>query len=560
MGGCVSGFRPPRGVAVNSPPPKPADTGGGPRGSGALLRGAAAVLAAALLGVPATPSASSAATGDRQGAAECGADPAAPPKRQMRAAWIASVHNIDWPGEPGLSPEEQRAELIELYDRAVDRGLNAVFVQIRPTADAFWPSPHEPWSQWLTGEQGADPGYDPLEFAVAQAHARGLEFHGWFNPYRVAMHGDPGQLVADHPARRNPDWVFAYGGKLYYDPGVPEAREFVIEAMMHAVENYDLDGVHFDDYFYPYPVPGEEIPDGETFGEHGGRFDDIADWRRHNVDTLVREMDEAVHAAKPHVKFGVSPFGIWRNSSTHPEGSDTGGFESYDGQYADSRRWVREEWVDYINPQVYWEIGHPAADYAVLVPWWEKAVEGTGVHLYIGQAAYKAGNSGAWSDPRELARHLEFNRDHPGVRGDVYFSADSLRTNAEEAMGIVAEEHYAHPALVPVKEDLGGAAPSAPRISASGPVEGGVELDIRPGPGERPAYYAVYAFDGAPPDRREAECRIGDPRTLVGTVRAGSGGTAVFTAPAGKGPRTYYATALDRLHHESGVSDPEHVR
>ncbi|MFC3996808.1 glycoside hydrolase family 10 protein [Nocardiopsis sediminis] len=369
--------------------------------------------------------------------------------RQMRAMWISSVTNIDWPSTRGLDPAAQQQELTDYYDEAVSNGLNAVFVQIRPTADAFWPSPHEPWSEWLTGTQGRDPGYDPLAFAVREAHARGLEFHGWFNPYRVAMHDDPTRLTADHPARVNPDWVFSYNGRLYYDPGVPEVRTFVQDAIMDAVENYDLDGVHFDDYFYPYPADGQAVPDGATFDRYGGSFDDIGAWRRDNVNRLIEEIDGRIHAAKPDVEFGISPFGIWRNAATDPAGSDTNGFQSYDGIFADSRRWVTEGWVNYINPQVYWEIGHPAADYAVLVPWWNDVVEGTGVDLYIGQAAYKVGEQPGWEDPRELSDHLTLNRDYPNVGGDVFFSAVRLRTNAAEAMRIVVEEHYSQPATAP---------------------------------------------------------------------------------------------------------------
>ncbi|MBE2997568.1 family 10 glycosylhydrolase [Nocardiopsis sp. HNM0947] len=490
---------------------------------------------------------------------ECEPEEDAVPKRQMRAEWIAGVENIDWPTEQGLSAEEQQAELEELYDGAVDRGLNAVVVQVRPTADAFWPSPHEPWSEWLTGEQGGDPGYDPLEFAVEAAHERNLEFHAWYNPYRVAMHDDPSRLVEDHPARQNPEWTFSYGGQLYYDPGIPEAREFVVEAMMHSVDNYDLDGVHFDDYFYPYPVDDEEIPDEDTYAEHGEGFDDIGDWRRDNVDTMVREVSEAVKASKPHVKFGISPFGIWRNSDTDPAGSDTAGMESYDEQYADSRKWVTEGWLDYINPQLYWHIGLDVADYSVLVPWWEEVAATTDTHLYIGQGAYKVGEEeGPWTDdPRELSEHLHLNQDHPGVHGDVYFSATSLRTNAQEAFEIVQEEHYAHPALVPVDPDLGGEAPPEPTVTGSEPVGDGLELSVAPAEGSDPAYYAVYAIEGPPEE--EPVCGIGDARNLLGTVRAGDDGTATFTAPAAEGEYTYYATALDRLHHESGASEPHHL-
>ncbi|MBQ1083292.1 glycoside hydrolase family 10 protein [Nocardiopsis sp. B62] len=515
----------------------------------ALFAGAlAAALAAALVHAP-----QAAAAPEPVNQPLCETDPDAPPKHQMRAEWIAGVQNIDWPTSQGQTPERQQADLTDLYDEAVDNGLNAVFVQIRPTADAFWPSPYEPWSEWLTGEQGGDPGYDPLEFAVEEAHARNLEFHAWYNPYRVAMHDDVNALVEDHPARQNPDWVFEYGGKLYYDPGVPEAREFVIEAMMHSVENYDLDGVHFDDYFYPYPVSGEVIPDAATYAEHGGGFDDIGDWRRDNVDLMVRGMSEAVNDVKPYVKFGISPFGIWRNSSTDPNGSDTNGSQSYDNQFADSRKWVLEGWLDYINPQIYWEIGLPVADYSVLVPWWEEAAEGTDTHLYVGQAAYKVGNAGAWQDPNELSSHLDLNRDHPGVQGDVYFSATSLRTNARQAMEIVVEDHYSSPALVPVKEDLGGTVPAPPRVTANG--EGA--LEIAPGPGEAPAYYAVYAFDGQPA-RGQAPCGIEDPRAMLGTVRAGDDGTATYTVPQ-SADTTYYVTAVHRLHHESRASKPEYL-
>ncbi|RNL85086.1 glycoside hydrolase family 10 protein [Halostreptopolyspora alba] len=514
----------------------------------------AALVTGSLLSVPAAHATPRALPG--QGA--CEPAPDAPPKRQMRATWVASVANIDWPSGPGLDPESQRAELTRLYDDAVSDGLNAVFVQIRPTADAFWPSPHEPWSRWLTGEQGRAPGYDPLEFAVEEAHERNLEFHGWFNPYRIATHDDPDRLVAGHPARENPDWVLEYGDRLYYDPGVPEARSFVQDAMMHAVENYDMDGVHFDDYFYPYPVSGAELPDRGTYARHGEGFADIDDWRRNNVDLLVREMAERIADTAPHVKFGVSPFGIWRNSSSDPAGSDTSGLESYDSLYADTRKWVREGWLDYVNPQVYWEIGHGAADYAELVPWWSGVVDGTGVQLYVGQAAYKVGKeSGAWQDPTELSRHLTFNRNHAEVDGDVYFSATSLRTNAGRAWRTLVEDHYTHPALVPVKEDLGGAAPPAPRVTSATRTGDRAELTISPSPESEPAYYAVYRFDGASgPGARP--CDLDDPRAMVGTVRA-TGNTTRFTIPDAPPAHTYYVTALDRLHHESHASAPHYI-
>ncbi|ONK15643.1 family 10 glycosylhydrolase [Streptomyces sp. MP131-18] len=364
----------------------------------------------------------------------------------MRGMWIATVNQIDWPSAQGLSADEAKGELTGLLDTAADWGLNTVFFQVRPTADALWPSPHEPWSQWLTGEQGRDPGWDPLGYAVAEAHARGLALHAWFNPYRVAMHSDKDRLAQGHPVREHPDWAVTYGGRLYYDPGLPEVRAFVQEAMMHAVESYDVDGVHWDDYFYPYPVAGEEFDDDAAFREHGGDFADRGDWRRHNIDLLVREMRDRVHAAKPEVPFGVSPFAIWRNRSTDPLGSDTrGGVQTYDDLYADVRAWVKDGLLDYVVPQVYWHIGYEAADYGTLVQWWSDVAEGTGVDLYIGEAMYKAGDPGqpeAWQDPAELSRHLTLCADHAPVGGNVFYSASQVVGDPIGAMRRVHEDHY----------------------------------------------------------------------------------------------------------------------
>ncbi|MFP8941523.1 glycoside hydrolase family 10 protein [Streptomyces fenghuangensis] len=372
---------------------------------------------------------------------------------QLRGMWVATVANIDWPTRPGLAADEQRRQLLAHLDTAVERRLNTVFLQVRPTADALWPSPYEPWAQYLTGTQGEDPGWDPLGFAVCEAHRRGLELHAWFNPYRVANHTDPGRLAGSHPARRHPEWVVTYGGKLYYNPGLPEVRAFVQDAMFDAVERYDIDGVHWDDYFYPYPVAGEVFDDDEAYERYGGAFADRADWRRDNIDRLVRETALRLRRAKPRVRFGISPFAVWRNAGTDPEGSDTrAGVETYDDLYADTRKWVRERWVDHIVPQVYWNIGFAAADYAKLVPWWADVVRGTGVELHIGEALYKAGDPAqgpAWHDPAELSRHLTLCRRYPEVRGNVYFSAKHVAADPIGAMSRVVEDHYDRPVRAP---------------------------------------------------------------------------------------------------------------
>ncbi|MFE6890642.1 glycoside hydrolase family 10 protein [Streptomyces sp. NPDC057694] len=364
----------------------------------------------------------------------------------LRGMWLASVANRDWPSKPGLTAAGQRAELLAHLDTAVRRRLNTVVFQVRPAADALWPSPYEPWSEVLTGVQGQDPGWDPLGTAVKEAHRRGLELHAWFNPYRVANHTDPTRLVPTHPARLHPDWVVPYGGKLYYNPGLPEVRRFVQDAMIDAVKKYAVDAVHFDDYFYPYPVPGQTFDDDAAFAAHGGGFADRAAWRRDNIDRLVREMRQRIRKARPGVRFGISPFAVWRNRATDPAGSDTAaGVQTYDDLHADTRTWVREGWIDYVVPQVYWNIGFAAADYARLVPWWADVVRGTGVRLYIGEALYKAGDPAqpaAWQDPAELSRHLTFADAFPEVRGHVFFSAKEVGEDRTGAMARVVADHY----------------------------------------------------------------------------------------------------------------------
>ncbi|MFI7450423.1 family 10 glycosylhydrolase [Nonomuraea sp. NPDC049714] len=478
-------------------------------------------------------------------AAACATDPATP-KRQMRAMWISSVANIDWPSRTGLSVSAQQAEFRAWLDLAVQRRMNAVVVQVRPTADTFWPSSLEPWSQWLTGSQGGDPGYDPLAFMVSEAHARNLELHAWFNPYRVANHDDPSRLQATHPARRNPGWRFAYDGKLYYNPGLPVVRDFIQDVIMDAVSRYDLDGVHLDDYFYPYPAGGQAIPDAAAYAEHGDGFANVHDWRRENVNLLVRELDRRIHAAKPWVSFGVSPFGIWRNAGTDPLGSRTSGLQSYDAIYADTRLWVKQGWVDYIAPQIYWHIGFATADYEVLTAWWAGVVRGTGVQLLIGQAAYRAGATGqdaAWQDRAELSDHLHVNRRHPEVAGDIFFSAKDVRANQINAFSTLAAAHYTKPALLPARGT--SAAPAAPAITSATRGSGGVALAWQGGG----TSYAVHRVNGTP--ATADPCAFADARNLLTTTRRTT--FTDTTATAGTA-YTYYVTALNRTHQESAPS------
>ncbi len=520
--------------------------------AGALSAG---VLSAGALAAGTVPAGAAAAVGT-----DCTVDPTAP-LEQLRAYWVSSVVNIDWPSATGLSIAQQQAELIAWFDLAVSLRLNAVMLQVRPTADAFWPSPFEPWSQYLSGTQGVDPGYDPLAFAVTEAHNRNLELHAWFNPYRVSMQTDPAQLVPDHPARLHPDWVFPYGPKLYYNPGIPAVRAFVEDAMLDAITRYDVDGAHFDDYFYPYPVTGATLPDADTYAEYGAGFDTVEDWRRHNIDLLISEMNTRIHAAKPWVKFGVSPFGIWRNASADPTGSDTAGTQSYDANFADTRKWVREQWLDYINPQIYWNIGFAVADYQKLATWWSDQVAGTHVQLYVGEATYKiaaAGQPDPWQDPAEMSRHLTLDATLPGVSGNVYFSAKDVKADRIGGMSEAFAEHYAHPAITPAMPHLGGPTPTAPAVTAARRQAGGVAVSWRPGrrPGDATSY-AIYRF---PAGTRPGDCDRADATDLIATVRAtGTAQTYLDQTAAAGRDYTYQVVAVSRLSAQGPPSLPRHA-
>ncbi len=510
-----------------------------------VVLGAAMGLAGGLLSVTEARTATATPAPEDSQQMHCTADPATP-KRQFRASWVASVVNIDWPSRTGLTPAQQQAELIGWLDDAVRQRHNAVVLQVRPTADAFWPSTVEPWSKYLTGTQGGDPGYDPLAFAVAEAHKRNLELHAWFNPYRLSMDTNLDGLVPTHPARQHPDWVVPYGGKLYYNPGIPQARRLVEDAIMDAVTKYDIDAVHFDDYFYPYPVAGQTFDDAAAYAEHGNGMS-LQDWRRDNINLLITELQDRIKAAKPYVKFGISPFAVWRNAGTDPEGSaTTAGVQTHDDLYADTRRWVREGWIDYIVPQVYWAQGFAPADYDKIVPWWADQVRGTGVHLYIGQATYKVGTSTQspdWSDPAELSDHLARNTEYPEVKGDIFFSAKDVRADRLGATSLLNATWYTRPALVPEMPSLDAVPPAHVKGLRATRTTDGVGLQWRSGSNDSTSY-AVYRRDLAGGDW----CPDNDARNLLGTTRQ-TGFTDLTTEPGHR--YVYTVTALDRTWNES---------
>jgi len=379
---------------------------------------------------------------------------AAEKKDEFRGVWIATVSNTNWPDKTA-SADSQKAAFSKLMDEAEAMNLNAVVVQIRPTADAFYKSQLNPWSEYLTGTQGKDPGYDPLAYMVQEAHKRGLEFHAWFNPFRVSMNENEKTWADNSVAVTHPDWVVDYGGQKWLDPGLPAVRKYVVDSIMEVVNNYDIDAIHFDDYFYPYPAGNRDFPDDWSYGAYGNGMDK-ADWRRANIDTFIKSVNQAIKSKKDYVKFGVSPLGIWRSKTVDPEGSSSTAAGSYDMLYADTRLWVQKDWVDYIAPQLYWALGYTPAPYENLLNFWADVVkDNPKVHLYIGEAAYRVGESGAWRDVSQLPRQMELGDSYPAVKGYIFYNIDSLIDNLslrEELTG----NFYQTTAQIPDMPWLGG--------------------------------------------------------------------------------------------------------
>lgn len=349
---------------------------------------------------------------------------------QLRGAWISTVYNLDWPSAQSYGNAElQKQEFSTQLDELQAMGLNAVFVQVRPSADALYPSKLVPWSKVFTGAQGTDPGYDPLAYMVEETHRRGMEFHAWFNPFRANTSPNIDGLAANHVAVAKPDWIVRAGNALYINPGVPVARQHIIDTIMEVVRGYEVDGVHLDDYFYP---SNEKFDDAAAFAAYNpSKIVDLGDWRRDNINQFVKKLGEAIHAAKPSVSYGISPFGVWRNIATDPTGSDTkAGAETYDDMYADVRKWIQEEWIDYVMPQIYWSLSLSVARYDKLVDWWTNEVRGTKVALYIGHAAYKLDTKETgWQTGEEIINQLKYNEKYAEIGGDVYFRSANLRAN-----------------------------------------------------------------------------------------------------------------------------------
>lgn len=375
------------------------------------------------------------------------------PKYEFRAVWVATVSNIDWPSQPGLSTDQQQREAIGILNTHQKLGMNAIILQVRPAADAIYPSALEPWSRYLTGIPGKAPApfYDPLKFWIEECHKRGMELHAWLNPFRVAQNYKQ-PLAGNHIAFEHPQWIVKYGNRLYFDPGLPQARQFVAAVVEDIVLRYDIDAIHFDDYFYPYPLE-EEFPDTTSFALYNRGFfpEKKADWRRENVDIIIKTLHETIKKTKPWVKFGISPFGVWRNLSDDSRGSDTmAGTTNYDDLYANIIKWQKKGWIDYSLPQLYWHIGHPLVDFKTLAHWWKKHHYGR--DIYIGHGIFKnniASTVHEWTLPGELPQQIKLLREIPEIGGSAFYSSNHFNRNLQGFQDSLIRHYYNRPALIP---------------------------------------------------------------------------------------------------------------
>lgn len=473
------------------------------------------------------------------------------PKREMRAVWIATVANIDWPSRMGLSPRQQQAEMIDMLNRLEKERINTIIIQIRPTADSFYPSQLEPWSMYLSGVQGSvpHPYYDPLQFVIKEAHKRCMEVHGWINPYRVT--NDPNHIKGldkGHLFHTQKELFVEYGGKYYFDPGKDQTRAFLNRVVQDIVMRYDVDALHFDDYFYPYPIGREEFPDQETFRKHPRGFlsHEKADWRRNNVNMIIAELQHTIKQLKPWIQFGVSPFGVWRNSYADYRGSKTrAGITNYDDLYADILKWLKEGTIDYVVPQLYWEIGKKVADYKTLVKWWSDNSYNRNLYIGLYASGLLINRTRAWRYGNQLAKQLKLNQHYPKIEGTVFFSAKPFLKNPKGLLDTLQNNYYRYPALHPTCKNIRGTIPPQPQhIRIIKDYDDSLLLweRINTKGGDKIAYYVIYQFKGK---------KVGDltdPRNILGITTDNYFLLNNFKL---KGHNTFVVTAVNRFKNES---------
>ena len=380
------------------------------------------------------------------------------PEREFRGFWVATVVNIDWPKNGNDALEKKKADYKNILNFYQELNFNAAIVQVRTAGDAFYASNYAPWSRFLTGEEGKAPnsGENLLQWMIDETHARGMEFHAWLNPYRATFDLKTDILSPDHDFNQHPEWMLKYGKKYYYDPGLPEVQEHLVSIIDEIVSNYNIDAVHFDDYFYPYTIKDGILQDSISYYNCGLTNQSLADWRRSNIDSLIKKSHEIIKTRKPWVEFGVSPFGVWKNKSTDPRGSDTkAGQTTYENLYADPLLWMNHGWLDYIVPQVYWSMDLPVASHRKIVDWW--SANTTNTKLYIGNGPYKIRNNSdkAWNNKKELPNQISYAREKIRVNGNAFFSAKSLMNTNTDVVNHLKRRFYSKQALPPFPSTIG---------------------------------------------------------------------------------------------------------
>ena len=464
------------------------------------------------------------------------------PKREFRGAWIQAVNGQF----QNIGRDRMQAMLSSQLDDLQKDGINAIFFQVRVEGDALYQSSIEPWSRYLTGQQGTPPNpyWDPLQWMIEQCHARQMELHAWINPFRAKTKGTTA-LATSHEYSRHPDRFLDYDGLFLFDPGRPENRNFICQVVLDILKRYDVDGIHMDDYFYPYPVAGVAIPDDATYNTYGGGMN-RGDWRRQNVNKFMQQMSQEIRQVKPWVKFGVSPFGIYRNQRNDPKGSATNGLQNYDDLYADVLEWVRQGWVDYNIPQIYWEIGNNLADYETLIRWW--SANAGERPLYIGQDVNRTVK---YTDPNnpnqhQMQRKYQLQRSLPGIYGSCQWYAAAVCENPGGYQDILRQVYHSTPALQPLMPWIDRKAPGKPRKTAiiwteDGPVlfwtnpKGKDEMD-------KAQQYVVYRFGP-----RE-KVNLNDASHILCITKDTM---LPLSYQGGDTKYTYVVTALDRLQNES---------
>lgn len=470
-------------------------------------------------------------------------------KYEFRAVWVSIVANIDWPSQQGLTTKQQKDEVVKILDLHKKNRNNAIILQIRPSSDAIYKSELEPWSRYLSGTQGVgpDPFYDPLEFWIAETHKRGMELHAWFNPYRIKQKLTD-TLADNHIIKHHPDWGWTYGSRLYFEPGNPEVWQYVTNVVVDVVKRYDIDAVHFDDYFYPYKIKGEEIPDSAAFVQYGGSFypNNKDDWRRYNVDTIIQKLSVAIKEAKPWVKFGISPFGVWRNSREDPIGSETkAGTTNYDALYADIIKWQKNGWIDYSMPQLYWRDDHPAVDFSTLAYWWNDFSYGRA--MYLGLAPYridKKSKHKLWKNEKAFLNQISLLRSMNNIDGFGYFSSKHFFRNDLIKLNKKLQKNYCkYHAIVPPMYWIDNIAPLAPtdleingnKLSWKAP-----EYDSEM---NKARFYVMYRYSA------EQKRYLKNVSNMIDVT-----GETEYSLPDNDKKGIYRISSLDRLNNESQLS------